>query len=285
MNDRSAGDEQVGRLVELLGVTCDLGHGPVLDGVDLRIDAGDFTGVVGPSGSGKTTLLRTLVGTLEPAHGRVLRRAGLRIGYVPQIETIDWSFPVTVTEVLTMARPARPLRPWTDPAERRTVSELLDRLGLGGLQDRHIRALSGGQQQRVFLARAMLGNPDLLLLDEPMSGVDVGTRHDLLHLLGDLHSDGHTIVLTTHDLNGVATHLPHLVALNRTVVAAGSPTGVLVPDVLERTYGAPFEVLVHAGLRLVVDAPHDHRHTDDGHHHGQGPGHPHFHAHEGRAPT
>jgi ABC-type Mn2+/Zn2+ transport system ATPase subunit len=251
-------------LVALEDVSCDLGNGPVLRGIDLTVPAGTFTGIVGPSGSGKTTLLRSILGVVRPSAGRVVRRDDLRVGYVPQVETIDWGFPVTVAEVLTMARPARPFRPWTDAAERTTVDGLLDRLGLGGLQRRHVRALSGGQQQRVFLARALLGEPDLLLLDEPTSGVDVRTRHDLLHLLGELHAEGRTIVLTTHDLNGVATHLPHLVALNTSVVAAGRPAEVLVPEVLEQTYGAPFEVLVHAGLRLVVDAPHAHRHAADG---------------------
>ena len=251
--------------VGLRGVTCDLGSGPVLRDVDLTVDAGTFTGVVGPSGSGKTTLLRTLLGNVRPTAGRVERPDRLRIGYVPQVETIDWGFPVTVAEVLTMARPGRPFRPWADRTERAEVADLLDRLGLGGLDRRHIRALSGGQQQRVFLARALLGRPDLLLLDEPTSGVDVRTRHDLLHLLGDLHAAGQTILLTTHDLNGVATHLPHLVALNTTVRATGTPAEVLTPEVLEQTYGAPFEVLVHAGLRLVVDAPtHRHRHDADG---------------------
>ena len=249
-------------LVELDGVSCDLGHGPVLAGVDLSVTEGTFTGIVGPSGSGKTTLLRTLLGTVRPSVGSLRRRDGLRIGYVPQVESIDWSFPVTVGEVLTMARRGRFMRPWSDAGERAEVADMLERLGLGGLRSRHIRALSGGQQQRVFLARALLGRPDLLLLDEPTSGVDVRTRHDLLHLLGELHAEGRTIVLTTHDLNGVATHLPRLVALNGEVTAAGDPAEVLVPEVLERTYGAPFDVLVHAGLRLVVDAPHGHRHDD-----------------------
>jgi ABC-type Mn2+/Zn2+ transport system ATPase subunit len=257
---------------ELRGVTCDLGDGPVLRDVDLTIAPGTFTGLVGPSGSGKTTLLRTVLGTVRPTAGTASRRDGLRVGYVPQVETIDWNFPVTVEEVLTMARPGRRLRPWTDRAERAEVAAMLDRLGLGDLRERQIRALSGGQQQRVFVARALLGDPDLLLLDEPTSGVDVRTRHELLHLLGDLHADGCTIVLTTHDLNGVATHLPQLVALNGSIIAVGTPSEVLVPDVLERTYGAPFEVLVHAGLRLVFDAPTHHEHDHD---HGHGPGHRH----------
>ena len=99
----------------------------------------------------------------------------------------------------------------------------------------------------------LLRRPDLLLLDEPTSGVDVRTRHEVLHLLGDLNADGLAIVLTTHDLNGIAAHLPHLVCLNTSVIGEGAPRDVLTPDVLERTYGAPMEVLEHGGMPVVVD--------------------------------
>ncbi len=245
-------------LVTLDAVTCDLGHGPVLEGVSLDVAAGSFTGVVGPSGSGKTTLLRAILGSVAPTVGTVSRRAGVRLGYVPQVEAIDWNFPVTVSDVVLMAAAGRRLRPWASGPERARATEVLDRLGLVDLADRHIRALSGGQQQRVFLARALMGGPDLLLLDEPTSGVDVRTRHDLLHLLDDLHRDGLAIVLTTHDLNGVATHLPRLLCLNRRPTALGTPHEVLTPTVLEQTYGAPLHVLEHAGLPLVVDGPHRH---------------------------
>ena len=247
-------------LVSLRGVTVDLGDGPILRDIDLDIDDTAFIGIVGPSGSGKTTLLRTILGTATPTGGSVRRRA-TRIGYVPQVETIDWTFPVTVTEVVAMARTGRP---WIRRQERKEIGDLLERLDLAGVADRHIRALSGGQQQRVFLARALQGRPDLLLLDEPTSGVDVRTRHDLLHLLADLHRGGRSIVLTTHDLNGVATHLPHLVCLNVGVTAQGSPHDVITPPVLEATYGAPFQVLAHAGLPLVVDVPPEHRHDGGG---------------------
>jgi ABC-type Mn2+/Zn2+ transport system ATPase subunit len=143
--------------------------------------------------------------------------------------------------------------PWPSAAERRHVADVLERLGIGSLGHRHIGELSGGQQQRVFIARALLARPDILFLDEPTSGIDVRTRHEVLHLLGELHAEGLAIVLSTHDLNGIATHLPKLLCLNVSVAGLGSPRDVLTPAILEQVYGAPMEVLEHAGMPLVVD--------------------------------
>jgi len=250
-------------LLALAGVTCAYGNTAVLTDVDLEIEEGQFTGIVGPSGSGKTTALRALLGAVQPVRGSVLRRPDVRIGYVPQVETVNWNFPVTVGECVLMARTTGRRLPWRSASERGEVRDILDRLGIADLTNRHIRELSGGQQQRVFIARAMLGRPDVLLMDEPTSGVDVSTRHEILHLLEDLHHDGLSIVLTTHDLNGLAAHLPHLVCLNNTVIGAGRPIDVLTVDVLERTYGARMEVLEHAGMPVVLDHPH-HRPTASG---------------------
>lgn len=240
-------------LVRVEQLTCAFGRRPVLEDVDLDIGTSDFIGIVGPSGSGKTTLLRSMLGTVRPVHGRVTRRPGVRVGYVPQVETVDWNFPITVNEAVLMSRTHRTSVPWLSAAERAQGEEVLERLDLGGYGHRHIRELSGGQQQRVFLARAMLLEPDLLLLDEPTSGVDVRTRHDILHLLAEFNLAGLAIVLSTHDLNGIAAHLPRLVCLNTTVTAVGTAHEVLTPAVLERTYGAPVDVLEHGGMPVVVD--------------------------------
>jgi ABC-type Mn2+/Zn2+ transport system ATPase subunit len=240
-------------LLRLDGVTCRFVTEAVLADIDLTVRARQFTGIVGPSGSGKTTLLRVMLGTVRPVAGVVQRAPGLRIGYVPQVETINWSFPVTVSECVLMARTHGRVLPWRSRAEAAEVDEVLSRLGIADLAARHIRDLSGGQQQRMFIARALLGRPQLLLLDEPTSGVDVRTRHEVLHLLDELHAGGLAIVLTTHDLNGMAAHLPHLVCLNTRVLGQGTPRQVLTASVLERTYGARMEVLEHAGMPVVVD--------------------------------
>jgi len=235
-------------------VTVAYGADPVIVDIDLTIESGDMIGIVGPSGSGKSTLFRALLGNVPLRSGVVTRRSDLTVGFVPQVERIDWNFPVTVAECVGMARARGWNTPWIRRVERREIDAVLERLGLNGLGRRHIRNLSGGQQQRVFLARAMFTGAEVIFLDEPTSGLDVTTRHEVLHLLDELNRDGVTIVLSTHDLNGIATHLPTIVCLNTTIVGAGSPADVLVPDVLERTYGSPMEILEHGGMRVVVDA-------------------------------
>ena len=226
--------------------------------LDLTVRRGDLIGVVGPSGCGKTSLLRALIGDIETYAGRSRRGAPagggqLRIGYVPQVETVDWNFPITVEQVALLgAWRERRWTPWAGRRARRRAREVLDQLGILQLARRPIRALSGGQQQRAFLARALISDPQLLLLDEPTSGVDIKTSHEILHELRELNAAGVTIVLTTHDLNGVASHLPRLVCLGQgTILADGTAEQVLQPELLERSYGQPM-LVVQRGLETYV---------------------------------
>jgi ABC-type Mn2+/Zn2+ transport system ATPase subunit len=282
-------------LVRFERVTCGYDGAPVLRDVDLSIARGAFVGIVGPSGAGKTTLLRAIVGVVPRVEGRITldgrpvgRRPAGGVGWVPQLETVDWNFPATVSEVVLMGHWAEhPWRAWASADDRRRVDSLLERLGIGGLAGRHIRELSGGQQQRVFLARALIAEPALLLLDEPTSGVDLKTRDDILHLLADLNADGITIVLTTHELNAVAAHLPWVVCVNGAIVAEGDPDDIFTAEILGRTYGADLRVVRQDGLVLVADAaPHRlrdalrHRHGDVEHTHHEHATHDHGHDHD-----
>ncbi|CAN5808315.1 metal ABC transporter ATP-binding protein [soil metagenome] len=239
-------------------------HRSVLVGMSVTVPAGGFVGFVGPSGSGKTTLLRCLLGEADVLAGEVevfgaSVRASRppRIGYVPQLDRVDWDFPATVEQIVLLGLAGQSARrPWFSRAERRQAHELLERLGLAGLERRPIRTLSGGQQQRMFLARALVHRAELLLLDEPTSGVDLHTRHEILHLLGELNDDGITVVLTTHDLNWVAAHLPRVVCMNGIITADGPPIEVFTPDVLRATYGAEVRVIRDGDLVFVTDPTH-----------------------------
>lgn len=251
--------------IDLHNVSCAYDRAPVLRNVSLHIPPGQFAGLIGPSGAGKTTLLRSMLGLAPRVDGDV-RVGGIPVrpghppagvGYVPQVETVDWSFPVTVENVVLMGMNNGYGRsPWASKAERRAVGDVLDRLGMGELAGRHIRDLSGGQQQRTFLARALIGNPHILILDEPTASVDIKTRDDILHLLVDLNRKGITIVMTTHELNTVAAHLPWVVCVNGGIVAQGSPTTVFNAATLSRTFKSEMRVVrdPDSGAVLVAEA-------------------------------
>ena len=230
---------------------------PVLRNVSFTIDAGEVVGIIGPSGAGKTTLLRILLRELVPTKGRLvgMETDRLRIGYVPQLDAGERSFPLTVQEMVLLGASATSRRvPWFDLAEKRRACRILDRLGIAGVRTNRLDELSGGQFQRALIARALMAQPMLLVLDEPTSGIDLNTRREVLSLVEELRADGFTIVLTTHDLNWVAAQLPRIVCLNGTVIADGAPLDVLTGDVVRSTYGAEMDVIVHGGRPVVVDA-------------------------------
>jgi zinc/manganese transport system ATP-binding protein len=250
-------------VVALQSVTCGYQRQAVFQDVTLRLHTGQLAGLVGPTGSGKTTLLKTLLGLVRPWRGEVQvfgaavsRTTRARIGYVPQLETLDWQFPVTAEQVVLMgAYRGMHWWPWCRSEDRAVALRLMAQLGIGECVGRHIRELSGGQQQRVFLARALLGKPHLLILDEPTVGVDLKTQHDILHLLGQLSRQGITILLTTHDLNAVAAHLPWLICFNHGVIAQGPPQTVFTPEILRATYASEMLVFRQHGYVLVANSP------------------------------
>jgi zinc/manganese transport system ATP-binding protein len=244
------------------GLTAGYAGKPVLRKLSFTVEPGTFIGAAGPSGSGKTTLLRVLTGRAEiyggsaSVFGQPVRagHAPRRVGYVPQLSSLQADFPIRVREAVALGLTdgSRPV-PWFSRHERARADAIIERLGLGGLERQPVGELSGGQHQRVLLGRAMVRGGDLILLDEPTSGVDLQTRHEILGLLAELNRDGTTVVLTTHDLNWVAAHLPRVMFLNGTLIADGAPDDVFTSEVISATYGARMRVLREGGLLLVAD--------------------------------
>ena len=265
-----------GYIVRMAGLSAGYDGKTVVSDVDMAIRPGEFVGIVGPSGSGKTTLMKVILGSVAVYDGTAEvegRPVSLHhrpsVGYVPQLETIDWNFPVSVEEVVLMGRSMQSgFWPWPRREDKTEMMHLLDRLGIAQFRREHIRNLSGGQQQRVFLARALIRNPRLLILDEPTSGVDIKTRDDILHLLVELHREGVTVILSTHELNAVAAHLPRVICINRGIVADGRPSDIFTTAVLRQTYGGDMVVVKQDGMTLVADSPHF---FDDAHTHEEPP--------------
>lgn len=258
-------------MIRLKDVSAGFKKNPVLTHLSLEIEEGRFAGIVGPTGTGKTTLLKTILGS-HKVHSGVVEVMGKpvsqlkagNIGYVPQLETVDWTFPVTVEEVIMMGLFLQNTYwPWPTKKEKMQVHALAEKLGVDKYLHHHIRDISGGQQQRVFLARALISNPRLLVLDEPTSGVDIKTQHDVLHLLQSLNKEGITILITTHDLNAVASHLPWVICFNKEVVAQGKPETVFTEEILSKTYGGDLAIIRHEGHLLIAHNTkknHAHRH-------------------------
>jgi manganese/iron transport system ATP-binding protein len=271
---RDAGHARAHADVWLSDVTAGYGDRVALEHVDLAVEAGTLLAVVGPNGAGKSTLLRIMAGLLRPWSGRVevlghpAGQQARRVAYVPQAELVDWSFPVTVQDVVMMGRyPALgPLRRPRDE-DRRAAWESIERVGMADNAGERIGALSGGQRRRVFLARALAAEPDLFLLDEPVTGIDATTQEELMDLLESEAKRGKTVIATTHDLACAAQRFQRVLAINRAVVAHGSSSLVLDPDVLARVYGG--HLLVLGGQAVLMD---------DAHHHDEAaPGEAHFH--------
>ncbi|MBI3997873.1 MAG: metal ABC transporter ATP-binding protein [Armatimonadetes bacterium] len=241
-------------VVEVRGVCFSYDGARVLEDITLTIYAGDFLGIIGPNGSGKTTLVKIIVGLLRPECGTVrlfgtdLARFGQwsRIGYVPQrAASIESRFPASVEEVVLSGRAGRAgLFRGFGAEDRRAMYWALETVGLGDLRGRQIGHLSGGQQQRALIARALVSQPELLVLDEPLVGVDAEAQERFYDLLRYLHRNlGVTLVMVSHDVGVVASAVTTLACLNKMLVYHGEPTGFLESDALRAVY--------HTGVRVV----------------------------------
>ncbi len=234
------------RLVEAHDVTFGYTAAPVVEDVDLTVDRGEYVGIIGPNGSGKSTLLRLLLGLHEPDAGSIEllghpARAFAereRVGYVAQDVTQDEKrMPITVAEVVLMGRFPHAGFGRVSDADRELAREALRTVGIEHLADRRITALSGGQRQRTYIARALAGEAELLVLDEPTVGVDAESVDAFFDLLDGLVAEGITVLLVEHDIGAVLEHASRVVCLNREVYFDGTPDDFAESDALDRAYG------------------------------------------------
>ncbi|WP_277212847.1 metal ABC transporter ATP-binding protein [Isoptericola croceus] len=217
----------------------------VLVDVDLTVPVGAVMGVVGPNGAGKSTLVKAMLGLVRPLtgtvefFGRSLGEVRARVGYVPQSSAIEADFPITVHDAVLTGTYGE-LGWWGRPrrAEHHRADQALDRVGLVELGRRPIGELSGGQRQRVLLARALVQDPALFVLDEPFQGVDAHSQRAIADVLEELRSDGRTVLAVHHDLATVQEHCDHVTLLNRHVIASGPRAEVFTRDAVRTTYGA-----------------------------------------------
>lgn len=236
-------------------------HGKVaLHSASLQLQPGTICGLVGMNGAGKSTLFKAIMGFVKPNTGRVLinglpirqvQKSNL-VAYVPQSEEVDWNFPVNVYDVVMMGRYGymNLLRIPRSP-DKQAVGESLERVEMWQMRDRQIGELSGGQKKRTFFARALAQQAKVLLLDEPFAGVDIKTEKMMIDLLMELRQTGHTILVSTHDLDSITTFCDRVVLINRSILAYGNTSEVFTEENLSRTFGGSVGDFSSAKSRLT----------------------------------
>jgi zinc transport system ATP-binding protein len=229
----------------------------VLENVSLSIPAGDFVAMVGPNGGGKTTMLKLMLGLLRPNHGAVTllgrspEQSRVAVGYTPQYLHVDMQFPISVLDVVLMGRMKRGGRWWYSKTDREAARDALATMRLADKSGASFRSLSGGQRQRVLIARAICGNPQILMLDEPTNNIDPSSEAILYDILHELN-ERLTIIIVSHDLGVVSKIVKSVICVNRKVIV--HPTSEMTGEVISRLYGSE--------MRLIR---HDHRCSDCGH--------------------
>jgi manganese/zinc/iron transport system ATP- binding protein len=226
---------------------------PVIWDIEFDVAPGQLVGIIGPNGAGKSTVLKAVMDLVPKASGRVevfghpFAQNRHRVGYVPQRESVDWDFPVSVLDVVAMGLYGR--LGWfrrVGRAQREAAMKALEQVGIGELASRQISQLSGGQQQRTFLARALVQDADLFLMDEPFAAVDAATEAAIVQILRTMRQNGKTAVVIHHDLQSVPEYFDSVVMLNMRIVACGPTATTFTRENLERTYGGRLTLLDEA---------------------------------------
>ncbi|MEF2231245.1 MAG: ABC transporter ATP-binding protein [Pseudodesulfovibrio sp.] len=250
-------------VIELKDVTLSLGGAPILENVNLTVERGDFLAVLGPNGGGKSTLLKIMLGLIRPDSGmvRVLGETpgatGGRIGYLPQFTHVSGSFPITVIDAVRMGL-VRPglggvAMAGRSGQEATRAAKALERVNMLDQKDRRLAGLSGGQKQRVFIARALVDDPELLLLDEPTASVDTASRNSLFRLLAELNREI-TVVMVSHDISSLASGVKSVACVNRTLHFHKAPE--ITGDMFKMSYGGDGENCCPVELVTHGDVPH-----------------------------
>lgn len=222
---------------------------PILQHIDLQVSSGEIVALIGPNGAGKSTLVRVLLGLLQPDSGTIWRRPGLRIGYMPQRLALDDTLPLSVQRFVTLGIPATKAR----------VQAALAEVGAAHVLDSPVQAVSGGELQRVMLARALLREPELLVLDEPIQGVDLNGQYELYDLIGSLrHKHGCGILMVSHELHLVMATTDHVLCLNQHICCSGHPDHVARDPAYLQLFGID-------GARRLAIYHHHHNHHHDPH--------------------
>jgi manganese/iron transport system ATP-binding protein len=244
--------------IDLRAVSVFFNGTTALKDITLEIPSGERIAVVGPNGAGKTTLFRLIAGTLEPSQGQVnVYGHGpsdhVCIAYVPQRSQVDWKFPATVREVVMMGRIRKiGLLRWPTRGDWRFVDQALTRVNMDQLAGRQIGELSGGQQQRTFLAQAIAQEAEVVLLDEPLSGLDLPSQETIFQLLDELNREGVTVLVATHDLNLASDRFDQVILINRQIIAFGPPGEALTQPALVQAYGGHVHRIDQEGGLLIV---------------------------------
>jgi manganese/iron transport system ATP-binding protein len=244
-------------IVEVAGVSVRYDGRVALQDIHFRLSSGQRVAVVGPNGAGKSTLFKVIAGVIQPAEGRVqVFGAGpdghICIAYLPQRSQVDWNFPVSVADVVMMGRIGKlgPLR-WPRARDWKLVHNSLEVVGMTGLANRQIGELSGGQQQRMFIARALAQEAELMLMDEPLTGLDVPTQEDIFNIMDDLNHRGVTVLVAMHDLKMAAERFDQVMLLNGRLMGFGKAGEVFTPERLVSAYGGHLR-LVNTGSDLLA---------------------------------